>query len=235
MSWTYSRLSLIVIRLMSLQSRTPTCRMWDPSTPRRARLFSRDPVRARERVVSAAHELVAAHGATVTLSDIARRAADGLNTDCRRERRGLIDALLAQPLEELVALVSSAPERSAADDDSPPWLVELRASMPARLRDRGASLAEVAKALAMSPRTFQRRLAEAGTSWRAEVETARRGLAAALSAEGARNDAIAGQLGYSDARALRRAIRRWQGGRASNPETENKWTHAHEANANTSV
>jgi AraC-like DNA-binding protein len=89
-------------------------------------------------------------------------------------------------------------------------LAELRASLPVRLRDGTASLPILARALAMSTRTLQRRLAGAGTSWRAELEAARRELATALSAEGLPSEAIATQLGYSDARALRRAVQRWR-------------------------
>lgn len=61
----------------------------------------------------------------------------------------------------------------------------------------------------MSRRTVQRRLAEERTSWRAELDAARRAEAARLKREGASNKVIAARLGYSDTRALRRAVRRW--------------------------
>lgn len=61
----------------------------------------------------------------------------------------------------------------------------------------------------MSPRSLQRRLEEEGTSWREEVDAVRREQAARLLREGASRAAMAAQLGYSDVRALRRAVRRW--------------------------
>jgi AraC-like DNA-binding protein len=72
-----------------------------------------------------------------------------------------------------------------------------------------ATLDAVADALGMSTRTLHRRLAEAGTSFRRELDAVR--------ADRARDlvgtvpiDRAAEVLGYSDARALRRAVRRWR-------------------------
>ncbi|MBF5000571.1 hypothetical protein IRT45_25850 [Nocardia sp. BSTN01] len=63
--------------------------------------------------------------------------------------------------------------------------------------------------LAVSPRTLQRRLAESGTTWRRELDLARRSVAGSV-AETTTQSALAYRLGYSDARALRRAARRWK-------------------------
>lgn len=61
----------------------------------------------------------------------------------------------------------------------------------------------------MSVRTLQRRLAEEGTSWRAEIDAARNKRAAQLLQQGTTADLTAAQVGYSGSRALRRALRRW--------------------------
>lgn len=90
------------------------------------------------------------------------------------------------------------------------WLADLRAALPGRLADRTASLSEVSTALTISPRTLQRRLAEAGTSWRDEVDAARRDLVMQLAGAGEVRKAIARKVGYSDTRVLRRALRRWK-------------------------
>jgi AraC-like DNA-binding protein len=76
--------------------------------------------------------------------------------------------------------------------------------------ERGApSLHEVAARLTVSPRTLQRRLAEHGTTWRAELDAARRHAASSASAQPVKMASLAHRLGYSDPRSARRALRRW--------------------------
>jgi AraC-like DNA-binding protein len=74
------------------------------------------------------------------------------------------------------------------------------------------SIDQVAGALQLSVRTLRRRLSEDGSSFRAlceriRLETARR----LLSEQGMTVAAAAEQLGFSDARAFRRAFKRWLG------------------------
>lgn len=72
------------------------------------------------------------------------------------------------------------------------------------------SLDTVARRLAVSRRTLQRQLAEHGTTWRAELDTARR-----RRAQDARQDRttdiarLARHLGYADPRSASRALRQW--------------------------
>lgn len=74
------------------------------------------------------------------------------------------------------------------------------------------TLATAAARLRLSGRTLQRRLEEHGTTWRAELETARRErVTRLLATTDQTTDAIAGRTGYADARALRRAVTRWTG------------------------
>ncbi|MFE2866388.1 MULTISPECIES: helix-turn-helix domain-containing protein [unclassified Embleya] len=74
------------------------------------------------------------------------------------------------------------------------------------------SLELVAQRMAMSPRTLQRRLSDLETTWRDEIESVRHERAGTLLREtDLPVQSIAGRLGYTDARALRRAFHRWTG------------------------
>jgi AraC-like DNA-binding protein len=164
----------------------------------------------KRRFLVAARDLLVERGAAVTLSEIARRAG----VDEPVAPPGPLEAFLAHRLDELLELVPPPDEHEGDEADLPGWLAELRAALPARLADRTSSLRAVSTDLAVSPRTLQRRLAEAGTSWRAEVETARRRLAIELALAGEGRKGVARRIGYSDTRALRRALRRWNGAAA---------------------
>ncbi len=73
-------------------------------------------------------------------------------------------------------------------------------------------LDEVARALDVSRRTLVRRLAEAGTTWRAVLETRQKRQAAALLREPGLGVAeVAWTLGYQDPANFGRAFRRWFG------------------------
>ncbi|NUR95382.1 MAG: AraC family transcriptional regulator [Kribbellaceae bacterium] len=91
----------------------------------------------------------------------------------------------------------------------PTWPTRVRKALAEVLPSGDATLAGVAARLAVSPRTLQRRLAEDGTTWRKELDAARRA-AARVAPASATQSSLARRLGYSDARALRRAARRWR-------------------------
>jgi AraC-like DNA-binding protein len=90
------------------------------------------------------------------------------------------------------------------------WIDLFRATLVRSLQTGNASLGGLARQLLVSPRTLQRLLAAEGTSLRWEINLARRELATKLLQAGASNSVITLRLGYSDARALRRALRRWR-------------------------
>ncbi|MFG2088827.1 AraC family transcriptional regulator ligand-binding domain-containing protein [Spirillospora sp. NPDC048824] len=91
------------------------------------------------------------------------------------------------------------------------WYDVFRLTLNASFELDSLSLETVAQQMAMSPRTLQRRLAERCSTWRGEVENARQEKALALLQDGRLPmTSIAGRVGYSDVRALRRAVRRWQ-------------------------
>ncbi len=85
---------------------------------------------------------------------------------------------------------------------------QLRAAEPWRTPDSE----KLARALGMSRRTLYRRLAQEGTSVKEQRDALRRESAAQLLRETPHNvDTIARMVGYSDARAFRRAWKRWTG------------------------
>ncbi|MFB7722882.1 AraC family transcriptional regulator ligand-binding domain-containing protein [Nocardia sp. NPDC056100] len=95
---------------------------------------------------------------------------------------------------------------------APDWRTTLHDTVIGALRDGDTSLEEAARRLQISPRTLQRRLYELGTSWRQEVESVRRDNAIQLMRHtDLPVQSVAARLGYTDARTLRRAIRRWSG------------------------
>jgi AraC-like DNA-binding protein len=90
------------------------------------------------------------------------------------------------------------------------WLDYFRQALAEAIGDSTPSLAALSRRLAVSTRSLQRRLAEHGTSWRAELEAARRDRAQRAFRDGAPSaDRLARQLGYADPRSVRRALRRW--------------------------
>lgn len=92
------------------------------------------------------------------------------------------------------------------------WLDLFRTAL-ASAHDSGApTLASVAQRMTISARTLQRRLEEHGTTWSEEVEAVRRDhIARLLHGTDLSVDSIAARSGYADARALRRAVKRWYG------------------------
>jgi len=102
----------------------------------------------------------------------------------------------------------------AAPVTMPQWIDRFRQILAAHLDDQSLSLLAVAQRLGMSPRTLQRRLERDGTSWREEADIVRREQATRLLRDGMPRTAIAAHLGYSDTRALRRAVHRWNTGSA---------------------
>lgn len=90
------------------------------------------------------------------------------------------------------------------------WLDYFRQALAEAIGDSTPSLAALSRRLAVSTRSLQRRLAEHGTSWRAELEKARRHRAQRAFQDGAPSATrLAHELGYADPRSVRRALRHW--------------------------
>jgi AraC-like DNA-binding protein len=99
---------------------------------------------------------------------------------------------------------------AALDAAPPPLVAQIREAIAIELATSGGELARVAKRVAMSTRTLQRRLEEAGTSYQDIVDGVRAGMARALLREKSRSIVdVAFELGYADLKSFYRAFRRW--------------------------
>lgn len=88
----------------------------------------------------------------------------------------------------------------------------VRRAMQAMLPAGEPRIDRVAKTLAMTPRTLQRRLREEGTAFQKVLDDLRRELAAAyLHDQGKPAGEVAFLLGFADPSAFRRAFKRWNG------------------------
>ncbi|MGI5222708.1 AraC family transcriptional regulator ligand-binding domain-containing protein [Nocardia sp. CA-290969] len=90
-------------------------------------------------------------------------------------------------------------------------LDEFRTALAAAIDTGEPGLGAVAARLAMSPRSLQRRLAEHNTTWRHELDLLRYRRAEDLLSSGLTTATVAARLGFTDDRALRKAVRRWSG------------------------
>jgi AraC-like DNA-binding protein len=108
-------------------------------------------------------------------------------------------------------------ERHAADQlarlvANAPFAQRVRACLLALLPAGGLTADRVAERFAMSPRTFRRRLREAGTSYQEVLDAVRAELARRhLERERRGIDEVAFLLGFSDPSAFSKAFRRWTG------------------------
>jgi AraC-like DNA-binding protein len=119
-------------------------------------------------------------------------------------RRG--DPVLCQVLEQQA---SSLATRLGADDE---FVRQVRRMLTARLTSGEAEIGLVARDLAVTPRTLQRRLSAEGWSFRALVEdTRRRAAAHYLSNRSLSIAEVSYLVGFSEVAAFHRAFRRWHG------------------------
>ncbi|WP_030223260.1 helix-turn-helix domain-containing protein [Streptomyces bikiniensis] len=92
------------------------------------------------------------------------------------------------------------------------WLDLFRAALASAHHESDTTLIAVARRMAVSTRTVQRRLEEHGTTWNGELDSLRRShVTRLLHDTNLAVDTVAARSGYADARALRRAVQRWYG------------------------
>lgn len=116
------------------------------------------------------------------------------------------DEMLAQLLEEHAGMLAARLQPQAAG-----FVGEVQRALAAALPENGAATT-VARSLHVSVRTLQRRLSDAGTTFREQCDNARRGLAEAYLADPRVSICeVAFLLGFSDQTAFNRAFRRWTG------------------------
>jgi AraC-like DNA-binding protein len=128
---------------------------------------------------------------------------DAWNAEFRRR-----DPILKELLEVQAGNVSSD-----LPGTSPPSLkIEVRHIVHSKLAGGDISIDGIARELGLSSRTLQRRLADCGSSFEALLDEARRDAAGRYLSDASLSIAeIAYLLGYSEASALHRAFKRWNG------------------------
>ncbi|HEY4176005.1 MAG TPA: AraC family transcriptional regulator ligand-binding domain-containing protein [Kofleriaceae bacterium] len=106
----------------------------------------------------------------------------------------------------IVAAASRTLEQVAPPAD---FLDEVRAAIRSRKGER-TSLAQIARQIRMSERTLQRRLAEAGSTFRELLDEVRVKLMSEEEQTPQKRHATAAALGFADPSSLRRLRRRWR-------------------------
>lgn len=114
---------------------------------------------------------------------------------------------------ELLAILTPALSSALNEIDAQSSLPEqVKIVLKRRLASGKPELADVADALGFSERTLQRRIAEAGTSFRHLLEVSRQELGRDMLASGVNGtEEIAYLLGYQDTSSFYRAFREWEG------------------------
>lgn len=132
--------------------------------------------------------------------------------------RLILDALdLDRPFPghnpELIAMMTPVLAAALEElDDQADIACQVVSSLKRSLPSGRPELKQVARDLGMSERTLQRRITEAGTSFRDLLAEARRDLSQILLAnEAVQIDEIAFLLGYHDSSSFHRAFRDWEG------------------------
>lgn len=105
-----------------------------------------------------------------------------------------------------------------------PWLEQVKAGVERSMRGQRPSVEQVAKHLCLSPRTLQRRLEDAGTSYQRLLDEVRQDTARRLlTATDLEPGEIAFFLGFEELNSFRRAFQLWEG------TTPQRWRFARTA------
>lgn len=128
---------------------------------------------------------------------------------------------------ELLAILTPALSTALDEIDAQSSLPEqVKIVLKRRLPSGKPELSDVAEALGVSERTLQRRIADAGSSFRQLLEASRQELGRDMLASGANGtEEIAYLLGYQDTSSFYRAFREWEG------VTPSQWREANQGRA----
>ncbi|MEP6501995.1 MAG: helix-turn-helix transcriptional regulator, partial [Betaproteobacteria bacterium] len=119
------------------------------------------------------------------------------------------DGSMLQVLQRRADELLAARLRETAE---PRIVTDVRREVATQLANDRARLDDVAAALALNPRTLQRKLAEAGTNFQAVHDAARHALAEDLLRDSQLNlTDVAYMLGYREQSSFNRACREWFG------------------------
>ena len=117
------------------------------------------------------------------------------------------------PLRGADPVLSRILLRYAASFPAPPpvtWREHVQQQLAGLIEGGSPSIEALARRLAVSTRTLQRQFAEQGTTWRAELDTARYRRAMHARRAGVSDlTRLARRLGYADPGSARRALSRW--------------------------
>lgn len=132
-----------------------------------------------------------------------------------RTDRGILELPIPSADAQTARYLADLAERLASELPAPggeDYVARVQAAIRAALQDGDASLPRVAKILATSVRTIQRRLGEAGTSF-ADLQdrTYQQAAASLLRRSSTQVHEVAFILGYSDPSSFHRAFKRWTG------------------------
>ena len=120
---------------------------------------------------------------------------------------------LELPLRGTDPVLARILHRYATSLPAPPpvtWREHVQEQLADLIEDGSPSIEALARRLAVSTRTLQRQFAERGTTWRAELDTARYRRAQRARRTGVSDlTRLARQLGYADPGSARRALSRW--------------------------
>jgi AraC-like DNA-binding protein len=125
--------------------------------------------------------------------------------------REVLDLPLATSEPELGAYLESAAAARLEQLPAPRLIDEVRGAIGDELRTGDVDIERVARRIGVTPRSLQRRLRDEGTSYRELIDAIRHKRAIDLMQRGVSFGDIAEHLGFSEARAFRRAFRRWTG------------------------
>jgi AraC-like DNA-binding protein len=170
---------------------------------------------AGEPVAFAAIEISHSNPA-VTGDEFARLFTCPVRDDSKRNALLLPESLLSMslpyPQPEYSALFRDMCRQSMTSLQEERGLVQAIRELIVAEQGRVPNLEQVAGHFSLSARTLRRHLQAIGTSYRALLDEMRHAEACRyLSSTSLTVDAIAGQLGYADARSFRTAFRRWSG------------------------
>lgn len=122
------------------------------------------------------------------------------------------DATLHQTLLKSAEELVRARRGQRGDEGEPSLVAALRRLVEAGLPSGAVDLRTLARSLAMSPRTLQRRISETATTLSMIIDGVREERARALIVEGKLTvGEVSAALGYADTAAFVRAFRRWTG------------------------
>ena len=126
---------------------------------------------------------------------------------------GDLDLPFAGHNPELLAILTPALSNALDEIEAQSSLPEqVKIVLKRRLPSGKPELSDIAEAMGLSQRTLQRRIAEAGTSFRQLLEASRRELGRDMLVNGiSATDEIAFLLGYQDTSSFYRAFHEWEG------------------------